>query len=437
MPASNTDPSYLPAHQLAADIAARRLSPVTVVEALLARIAAHNEKLHAFIDVYADDARLAAEAADKAIRSGHAVGPLHGVPIALKDLIDLEGRVTTGGSMVWRERRSPTTATLARRLIAAGMIVIGKTHTVEFAMGGWGTNQHLGTPWNPWDPEVARTPGGSSSGSGVAVASGMAPWAIGTDTGGSVRLPASWCGLTGLKTTIGRVSTFGILPLSPTLDTPGPMARSVEDAALLYDVMQGPDPLDARTMGLSWSDPWPDLSRGVAGLRFARIAAAERATVAPDVLAAYDESLDVLARLGAEIVPLVMPRGFAELGQLTGKIMTAEGYAILSAFIDDESLQLDPDVRPRLAAGRQITSREYLAVLQTRDDLKREFATVFSNCEALLTPTTATAALALDQADQASGPGHYTRFVNFLDVCALSLPNGRTAHVTPDCVQPC
>src|SRR4029077_9468473 len=174
-PAANTDPSFLPAHQLAAEIAARRLSPVTIVEALLARIAAHDPKLHAFIDVYADDALLAAEAADKAIRSGHAVGPLHGVPIALKDLIDLEGRVTAGGSMAWRERRSPVTATLARRLIAQGMIVLGKTHTVEFAMGGWGTNQHLGTPWNPWDLAVPRTPGGSSSGSGVSVAPGARP----------------------------------------------------------------------------------------------------------------------------------------------------------------------------------------------------------------------------------------------------------------------
>ena len=120
-----------------------------LVEAMLARIAAHDPKLHAFIDVYADDARLAAEAADKAIRAGHAVGPLHGVPIALKDLIDIEGRVTTGGSMVWRDRRSPATATLARRFFAQGMIVLGKTHTVEFAMGGWGTNQHLGTPLEP------------------------------------------------------------------------------------------------------------------------------------------------------------------------------------------------------------------------------------------------------------------------------------------------
>src|SRR6266852_4553154 len=303
MPASNTDPSYLPAHRLAAEIAARRLSSVTVVEALLARIAAHDEKLHAFIDVYADDALLAAEAADKAIRAGHAVGPLHGVPIALKDLIDLEGRVTTGGTMVWRERRSPSTATLARRFFAQGMIVLGKTHTVEFAMGGWGTNQHLGTPWNPWDLTVPRTPGGSSSGSGVSVAAGFAPWAVGTDTGGSVRLPAAWCGLSGLKTTIGRVSTYGILPLSPTLDTPGPLARSVEDAALLYSVMQGADPLDPRTLSAPPpNDPMACLRRGVRGLRLARMPAAERAGCTADMLAAYDTAVEALARLGAEIV---------------------------------------------------------------------------------------------------------------------------------------
>src|SRR5438270_4482701 len=288
MPSPETDPSLLPAHILASEIAARRLSPVDLVDALLSRIRAQDEKLHAFVEVYGEAARLAAEAADKAIRSGHAIGPLHGIPIALKDLIEIQGRVATGGSMVWRDRRSPVSATLARRLIAAGLIFIGKTHAVEFAMGGWGTNQHRGTPWNPWDPAVARTPGGSSSGSGVAVAAGMAPWAIGTDTGGSVRLPASWCGLTGLKTTIGRVSTYGILPLSPTLDTPGPMARSVEDAALLYQVMQGPDALDPRTRGISPSDPMPMLRRGVRGLRLARMPEVERDGVDGEVLAAYD-----------------------------------------------------------------------------------------------------------------------------------------------------
>src|SRR3954447_25260070 len=332
----NTDPCFLPAHVLAAEIAARRLSPVDVVDAMLARIAAHDAKLHAFIDVYADDALLAAEAAEKAIRAGHAVGPLHGVPIALKDLIDIEGRVTTGGSMVWRDRRSPATATLARRFFAQGMIVLGKTHTVEFAMGGWGTNQHLGTPWNPWDLEAHRTPGGSSSGSGVAVAAGFAPWAIGTDTGGSVRLPASWCGLSGLKTTIGRVSTYGILPLAPSLDTPGPMARSVEDAALLYSIMQGADPLDPRTLSApAPNDPMPGLRRGVRGLRLARMPNAERDGCTPEMLAAYDAALDTLGRLGAEIVDLALPCRFDDATRATGRIIGSEAYQLVGKLVDD------------------------------------------------------------------------------------------------------
>src|SRR5260370_1455841 len=193
--------------------------------------------------------------------------------------------------------------------IAAGLIVLGKTHTVEFAMGGWGTNQHLGTPWNPWDLAVPRTPGGSSSGSGVAVAAGLAPWAIGTDTGGSVRLPASWCGLSGLKTTIGRVSAFGILPRAPSLLTPGPMARSVEDAALLYGVMQGADPLDPRTLSAPPpGDVMSGLRRGVRGLRVARMPAAERDGVAAEMLAAYDAAVELLARLGAENVGGAPPR---------------------------------------------------------------------------------------------------------------------------------
>src|SRR5712664_4678701 len=238
------DPVWATVAELSRAFGARTLSPVDAVEALIGRIRRRNPALHAYIAVYEADARLAAEAADKAIKSGHRVGPLHGVPIALKDLIDLEGRVTTGGSKVWIDRVSPVTATLAERLVAAGMIVLGKTHTVEFAMGSFGTNTHLGTPWNPWDLTVHRTPGGSSSGSAVAVAAGLAPVAIGTDTGGSVRLPAAWCGIVGLKVTAGRISTHGVLPLSFTLDTPGPLARSVEDAALLYRVLSGPDPKD-------------------------------------------------------------------------------------------------------------------------------------------------------------------------------------------------
>src|ERR1700730_17621440 len=266
-----TDPSLLPASVLAQEIAAKRLSPVDVVDALLARIEALEPKLHAFVNVYGPNARLAAEAAHKAIRADHAIGPLHGVPIAIKDLIELEGQVTTGGSANWRNRRSAVTATIARRMISAGMIVLGKTHIVEIALGGLGTNQQMGTAWSPWDVTTERTPGGSSSGSGVAVAARMAPWAIGTDTGGSVRIPAAWNGTTGLKTTIGRVSTFGVLPLSPTLDTPGPITRDIEDAALLLTVLQGADPRDKQTLSVHDVDPMPNLLRGVKGFRLGRL----------------------------------------------------------------------------------------------------------------------------------------------------------------------
>ncbi len=432
MLAANTDPSFLPAHRLATEIAARRLSPVTIVEALLARIAAHDSKLHAFIDLYADDARLAAEAADLAIRSGHAVGPLHGVPIALKDLIDLDGRVTTGGSMVWRDRRSPVTATLARKLIAAGMIVLGKTHTVEFAMGGWGTNQHLGTPWNPWDLTVPRTPGGSSSGSGVSVAAGLAPWAVGTDTGGSVRLPAAWCGLSGLKTTIGRVSTYGILPLAPSLDTPGPLARSVEDTALLYSVMVGADPLDPRTLSApAVDDPLVGLRRGVRGLRLARMPAAEREGCAAEMLAAYDTAVEALARLGAEIVDVALPCRFADATVMVGRIIGSEAYQLVGDLVDNPALPIDDAVRPRIQIGRGISARDYLAALAERDALKRRFLAALDGIDALLTPTTQRAAIPVDSVDQTTTPAHFTRLVNLLELCALSVPNGLTQTGLP------
>jgi aspartyl-tRNA(Asn)/glutamyl-tRNA(Gln) amidotransferase subunit A len=422
MPQSN--PTLLPVHELSAAIQAQRLSPVDLVEACLARIEAREPKLRAFVEVYAEDARLAAEAADKAIRSGHAVGPLHGVPVALKDLIEIEGRIVTGGCEVWRSRVATRTATLARRLVGQGLIVLGKTHTVEFAMGGWGTNTRRGTPWNPWDLARQRTPGGSSSGSGVAVAAGLAPWAVGTDTGGSVRLPASWCGITALKTTIGRVSTYGVLPLSPTLDTPGPMTRSVHDAALLYAAMQGPDPLDPRTLGLPYADPLPSLRRGARGLRLARMPEAERPFASAQVLAAYDASLAVLERLGAEIVDVALPFGFADVAALNLRIMAAESYALLSELIDDPDAPLDEHVRPRIAAGRAVTAQAYLEALHRREAMKLEFAATLEGIDALLTPTTMTTAVPLDEVDQTKAPAHYTRFGNFLDLCAVALPNG-------------
>jgi aspartyl-tRNA(Asn)/glutamyl-tRNA(Gln) amidotransferase subunit A len=430
-----TDLAQLPLHALAARLKARSISPVDIVDTCLARIQKLDAKLHAFVEVFGAEARAAAEAADKAIRSGHAVGPLHGIPVALKDLIELEGRVTMGGSAVWRERRSSRTATLARKLIGAGMIVIGKTHTVEFAFGGWGTNQHLGTPWNPWDDKTQRTPGGSSSGSGVAVAARMVPCAIGTDTGGSVRVPAAWCGITGLKTTIGRISTWGVLPLTPTLDTPGPMTRSVEDAALLLQVMQGADARDPRTLCLRDVDPMPTLRRGVNGLRLARMPSSERAGVDAEVLAAYDRSLETFAGQGAQIVDLSLPRGFRDYGASSGRIMAAEAYALLGDIVDNNALPLDEAVRPRIRAGAAISSREYLHTLAERERLKAEFGEAMAQVDAVLAPVTLTPALPLEAVDQNTTPAVFTRWGNFLDLCALAVPSGISGSGLPLALQ--
>lgn len=429
------DPASLNAHELARRISRRELSPVEVVDACLHRIAAQEPKLRAFVEVYEADARLAARGAEAAIAAGHAVGPLHGVPIALKDLVEMEGRVVTGGSEAWKACRAQRTATLASKLIGHGMIVIGKTQTVEFAMGGWGTNTVRGTPWNPWDSQCPRTPGGSSSGSGVAVAAGLAPWAVGTDTGGSVRLPASWCGITALKATIGRISTYGVLSLSPTLDTPGPMTRCVEDAALLYAAMQGEDPRDPLTAGLPYVDPMPGLKRGVRGMRLARMPDGERQYATSEVLQAYDSSLAVLASLGAEIVDVDLPFRFEDVAMFNLRIMAAEGYALHHELIDDPQAPLDPDVRPRLAAGREISARSYLEALQQRAAMKARFSLAMDGIDALLTPTTMTTALPLAEVDQTKAPAHYTRFGNFLDLCALAVPNGLTPAGLPTSLQ--
>lgn len=431
----SNDPTSWSVKQQSEAIAAGRLSPVDLIDAYLIRIKAFDGKLHAYSEVYEADARAAAEAADKAIRAGHAVGPFHGIPIAIKDLVEIEGRAVTGGCSVWRERRARTTATLAKRLFAQGMIVLGKTHMVEFALGGWGTNTRMGTPWNPWDLNRARTPGGSSSGSGVAVAAALAPWAVGTDTGGSVRLPASWCGLTSLKTSAGRISNYGVLPLSHTLDTPGPMTVDAEDSALLYMAMQGPDPLDRRTLGLPSEEIGPTLLRGVAGLRLAHMPDNERANVSASVLAAYDRSLDDLANLGAEIVPLRLPCGFADVAALNGRIMAAESYAGLCDLVDDMDLALDEDVRPRVSTGRDITARDYLSALRQRDHMILQFDSALSDVDALLTPTTATTAVPLEEIDQSKAPSHFTRFANFLDLCAVAMPNGADEQGLPTSLQ--
>jgi aspartyl-tRNA(Asn)/glutamyl-tRNA(Gln) amidotransferase subunit A len=423
------------AHELSAALAAGRLTSVALTTSLLERIERLDRKLHAFVRVYANEARAAAAAADAERLHGRVLGPLHGIPVAVKDIVDIEGRITTGGSKVWAERVSPVTATLVSRMLAAGMIVLGKTHTVEFAMGSFGTNRHMGAPWNPWDLGVHRGAGGSSSGTGVAVASHMAPWGIGTDTGGSVRIPSSWCGITGLKTTIGRVSTYGVLPLSTTLDTPGPMTRCVQDAALLYNALQGADQNDPTTLRHASDDPMPTLKAGVRGLKLARMPASERAACEPDVLAAYDASLDVLAGLGASIVDAELPRTFAQMGALVGRIIAAEGYSFVGALVDDAAQPVDDDVRPRLQPGGSMSAKDYLLTLRERETIKREFASALNGIDAVLTPSTPTVAQPVSAIDQKTTAAGMTRPANLLDYCALALPNGFSANGLPTSLQ--
>jgi aspartyl-tRNA(Asn)/glutamyl-tRNA(Gln) amidotransferase subunit A len=236
------------ASTLAARIRAGELSPVELCERLLERIRTLDPALNAYRLVAAERALATAEAAARQIAAGQYLGPLHGIPYATKDLFDVAGLTTSAGSRALERNLATADATVTARLARAGMVLLGKTNTVEFAFGSVGINHSHGTPHNPWS-RAHHVPGGSSSGSAVAVAAGLAPLATGTDTACSVRTPAALCGVVGLKTTVGRISRAGVYPLSGTLDSVGPIGRSVRDVAQLFSVMQGPDPTDAGNPG--------------------------------------------------------------------------------------------------------------------------------------------------------------------------------------------
>ncbi|HKA42590.1 MAG TPA: amidase [Burkholderiales bacterium] len=428
--------AYAPIHVMADSLRAGTWSASQLVDCYLQRIGCHDEKLHAFAEIYEKEARIAGELADRAIRAGQRLGPLHGIPIAFKDLLDIEGRPTRGGSLFWRERVSPVTATVVQRLSAAGMITLGKTHMVEFAFGAWGTNATMGTPWNPWDPQTPRAPGGSSSGSGVAVAAGLAPAAIGSDTGGSVRIPAALCGIVGLKTTVGRVSNHGALMLSATLDTLGPMTRDVEDAALLFAAMHGPDRNDPQTLAHPPVDALADLKSGVAGLRLAVLSEAELGEIDPEVARAFVLALEVMRGLGARVETLSLPLSYRRLADLTGKIIAAEGYALHREWIDRDDAPFDVHVRDRIRWGKTLSAADYIGLMTERERLQREVAWALRDLDALLLPTTPLPAVALAEIDQGKSPmSLLTRPVNLLGLCALALPCGFTAGGLPISLQ--
>ncbi|MGE5337615.1 MAG: amidase [Gemmatimonadota bacterium] len=421
----NIDP-FSTLAEVSAALARRDVGALELAEFYLARIERANAKLNAFASVDAEIARGHARASDARRAGGLALGPLDGLPIALKDLLEIEGRVTTVGSALFRERRSPVTAPVVERLLAAGMVPLGKTHMVEFAFGTWGANPHLGTPWNPWDLAIHRIPGGSSSGSGVAVAAGLAPAAIGSDTGGSVRIPAALNGISGLKTTVGLVSTLGAFPLSTTLDTIGPMTRSVEDAALLTAAIT-----DHRAAALA--APGTD----VAGLRIAVLPADQYPmAVEPAVRAGLESAQRVLGDLGARLFERRFPFDFGELSRRNGQLTSAEAYAVHRAYIEDERLPIGPGVRRRVLGGKAIGAADYIDALAYRRAAAAQWREWMRDTEALLTPTLPMAACPVDAVDEAIAPlASFTRAGNFLDACGLSLPAGFSENGLPVGVQ--
>ena len=405
----------------------------------LERIAALDQRLHAFIEVYRDDAIAAAQAADRKREAGREPGALHGLPIAIKDLVHLRGRMTTAGSKSRPYGIARETATAAERLIAAGMIPLGKTHLVEFAFGGWGRNAPMGAPWNPWDASVHRVAGGSSSCSAVAVAAGLAPAAIGSDTGGSIRIPAALCGLTGLKPTYGVISLAGVFPLAPTLDSLGPITRTVDDAAFLAAVMAGPDPRDAATLTAPAVDFAGTLAAepDVRGMHITALAV-EQFTwpVQPDVLRARAEAIGVFRALGARVEDARVPFAFEDVMLRNGRIIAAEAYALHRAYIEDESLEIDPWVRRRTIGGKAIGAADYIDELAARRSAAAAFAEWMRGRDALLTPTLPIVATPIDAVDEATTPlATFTRAANYLGACALSLPAGFSTEGLPIGVQ--
>lgn len=425
-------------HELATAIRARKLSPVEIVEAHLARIAALDGRLRAFITLDAERALATARALEADALAGRWRGPLHGVPLAYKDLCAVPGLPASGGSKTPDYFHPPHPCTAVVRLAAAGAVTLGTLNMTEFALGPFGDNAHHGDPQNPW--RAGHVSGGSSSGSGVAVGARLAAGALGSDTGGSIRLPAACCGIVGLKPTYGRVSRAGVMPLSWTMDHLGPMTRTVRDAALMLGVIAGRDPLDATSSARSVDDYVAALERPAAGVRALVPANHFCDAVTPDVAAAVDEALRVLSGRGVVVRRGPVPDP-AMVAACNTTIVRSESAAIHARVLRERPGDVQPVVRSRAEAGFGISAVEYIQALRLRAKVTREFITAaFGEADVLITPTTAepapayAAAKAGSVADVVTRMGAFTRFTrvfNTVGVPALSLPCGFSADGLP------
>jgi aspartyl-tRNA(Asn)/glutamyl-tRNA(Gln) amidotransferase subunit A len=388
------------------------------------RITRANDRLKAFVHLDRDRALEDARHLDRLAALGTPKGALFGVPIAIKDIIHVAGMPTGGGSLTRKGSASEAQdAVVVQRLKNAGSIIIGKVATVEYAFGGWGSNETVGAPVNPWDLKHHRVPGGSSSGSGVAVASGMIPGALGSDTGGSIRLPSSFAGMVGLKTTAGLIPTTGVLPLSPMLDTIGPMTRTVRDAALLFDVLT--EQVEGTSVPSSLND-----SKAFEGKRIG-IPEDLGVKLHPHTEKIWQETISRIKNAGAILVPVRFPKSLADYAAPCGMFLAVDGYRNYRDFADEDPNRLGEAVRRRMISGKSVTATDYLENLVNRDRNKAAIAKSFEIIDALLTPTTAFPAPVLGEHPEHDSPAVFTRFANYFELAAISLPAGVTSEGLP------
>ncbi len=412
-------------------IRGREISPVELAQAHLERIEKLNPLLNAYLTVTGESALEEAQRADAEIARREYRGPLHGIPLALKDLYETSGVRTTAGSRFFSDYLPEQDAETVHKLREAGAVLLGKLNMHEIALGVTNVNPHYGPARNPWDPQ--RITGGSSGGSGAALVAGLCLGSLGSDTGGSIRIPASLCGVVGLKPTYGRVSLRGVIPLSWNLDHAGPLARRVRDAAVLLQTIAGYDPLDPASSDYPVDDYLVEIEAGVRGWRVALATGEYIEQSAPEVVAMLAEAGKVFEGLGARVEPVELP-DLRRAAQANGLLTPADAAAYHKERLETHPELFGEDVLARLRTGAGFTSTEYSLARRTAVELRRQFERFFQQYTVLLLPATPDAAAPIEGGNAIERARALTRFTapfNLTGMPALSVPGGFTQSGLP------